>query len=58
MQLSKLLTKLTQCNIELNDYQKGMVDAIVGIFGMILSEMDDEMKNCVLKELHFERKDE
>lgn len=44
--------------MELNDYQKGMVDAIVGIFGMILSEMDDEMKKCVLEKLHFERKEE
>lgn len=42
--------------MELNDYQKGMVDTIVGIFEMMLSEMDDEMITIVLERLRFERK--
>lgn len=44
--------------MELNDYQKGMVDTIVSIFEMMLSEMDDEMITIVLEKLHFERKED
>ena len=43
--------------MELNDYQKGMIDALVGVFEMIFSEMDDEMINIIFKRVHL-RKDE
>lgn len=42
--------------MELNDYQKGTIDTIVGIFEMMLSEMDNEMITIVLERLRFEKK--
>ena len=39
---------------ELTDYQKGMIDTIVGIIELILAECDEPMKEKVFDKLHLQ----
>lgn len=39
---------------ELTDYQKGMIDTIVGVIELILAECDEPMKAKVFDKLHLQ----
>lgn len=40
---------------KITDYQRGLVDGIAGVIGVILSECDPEMKKRVLEKLQLKQ---